>query len=122
MPPRIDSRFTIRWLLRCTVLALITIAVWSTLFSQFSGKLSYAPGENGSGELGVQNGRIKETPNALVVASLKKDDNSWLEDEGIKQNLEGWERRIYVVDAEGGSEGDLRVPENKGREAMVYLR
>ena len=50
-----------------------------------------------------------------MVASLKKDDTSWLQ-EGI-ENLEGWERNIYVVDGEG----NLKVPKNKGREGMVYL-
>ena len=115
MPPRIDSRIAVRWLLRCTILALTSIAVWSTLFSRFSDTSLHAPKANG-----VQK-ENKKVANALVVASLKKDDNSWLEDEGIQRNLEGWERRIYIVDTEGGGEGDLRVPMNRGREGMVYL-
>lgn len=60
----------------------------------------------------------KERPNAMVVVSLKSEDTSWLG--GL---LEDWERYIYVVDGEALKEGaKLRIPENKGREGMVYLR
>ena len=102
MPQRAE-RLAIRWLLRCTVLALIAIALWSTLYDDYPHGLESS--SNGTTDRG----------NALVVASLKTDDTLWLR-QGI-ENLEGWERNIYVVDGGGG----LRVPKNKGREGMVYL-
>jgi hypothetical protein len=58
--------------------------------------------------------------NAIVMATLRGDDNEWLD-----QVLPGWERFVYVVDAKEGErlgKGLLRVPKNKGREAMVFLR
>ena len=58
--------------------------------------------------------------NALVIASLKNEDTSWLD--GV---LPDWERFIYVADGEAleeGGEKGLKIPKNKGREGMVYLR
>jgi len=73
----------------------------------------------------LQNAEARNTPilkeergNALVVVSLKSEDISWLG--GL---LEVWERNIYVVDGGALKEGaKLRIPKNKGREGMVYLR
>ncbi|ORY13181.1 hypothetical protein BCR34DRAFT_275690 [Clohesyomyces aquaticus] len=50
---------------------------------------------------------------AVVVASQKKENATWL-DEYFPQ----WEKNIYRVD---DSSAPLTVPENKGRESMVYL-
>lgn len=50
---------------------------------------------------------------AMVVASMKKDDTSWL-----RQNFPDWSKSIYVVD---DKHAPLTVPYNKGRESMVYL-
>ena len=114
MPQRAE-RLAVRWLLRCTVLALIAIVVWSQFYDDPS--RGPAPGiidtwVNDTAPLAEGD---QSRGNALVVASLRKDDTAWLQ-EGI-ENLEGWERNIYVVDGEG----DLRVPKNRGREGMVYL-
>ncbi|KAF7541460.1 hypothetical protein G7054_g521 [Neopestalotiopsis clavispora] len=49
----------------------------------------------------------------IVVASLKKEDTSWL-----STHLPEWKANIYVVD---DSKAHLTVPINKGHEAMVYL-
>jgi Protein of unknown function (DUF3431) len=49
----------------------------------------------------------------LVMGRLKKDDVSWIE-----QDLPNLQTAIYVVDDESA---DLRIPKNKGHEAMVYL-
>lgn len=49
----------------------------------------------------------------LVVASLEAEDTSW-----ISTHLPDWYSHIYIVD---NPRARLRVPENKGREAMVYL-
>lgn len=49
----------------------------------------------------------------LVVASMTKENVTWLED-----YLTHWTKRIYVVDDPNSS---LTVPVNKGREAMVFL-
>ena len=121
MPQRAE-RLAIRWLLRCTILALIAIAIWSQLYDnrpRDPALTTPGKGENDttspSSDKEQQQQQQQERGNALVVASLKKDDTSWLR-EGI-ENLEGWERNINVVDGEGG----LKVPKNKGREGMVYL-
>ncbi|WEW57283.1 hypothetical protein PRK78_002748 [Emydomyces testavorans] len=52
-------------------------------------------------------------PKQLVVASLKSDNVSWLE-----ENLPDWHANVYVVD---DPKAKLMVPMNKGRESMVYL-
>lgn len=49
----------------------------------------------------------------IVVASLKKEDTSWL-----STHLPEWKANVYVVD---DSKAHLTVPMNKGHEAMVYL-
>ena len=59
--------------------------------------------------------KVVERGNALVVASLKGDDVEWLKDV-----QPGWEKNIYVANDDG--EKALRIPKNKGRESMVYLR
>ncbi|KAM3064734.1 hypothetical protein ACMFMF_011779 [Clarireedia jacksonii] len=51
---------------------------------------------------------------ALIVASIMQDDVSWLND----KQLSDWSKSIYIVDS---LQGNLTVPKNKGREAMVYL-
>jgi hypothetical protein len=50
---------------------------------------------------------------ALIVASLEKDDTSWLDD-----HLSDWKINRFVVD---NLSAQFTVPKNKGREAMVYL-
>jgi hypothetical protein len=52
-------------------------------------------------------------PKAFVVASQKKDNTSWL-----GEYFPDWEANIFVVD---DPRAQLKVPKNKGREAMVYL-
>ena len=49
----------------------------------------------------------------LVVASLEREDTLW-----IQQYLPDWKTYIYVAD---NPQAPFTVPENKGREAMVYL-
>lgn len=49
----------------------------------------------------------------IVVPRKKSEDLSWLEDE-----LPGVQRAVYVVD---DARAVLKVPRNKGNEAMVYL-
>jgi Protein of unknown function (DUF3431) len=49
---------------------------------------------------------------AFVVASVKKDDTSWI------AAFPEWSHHIYFID---DFYAYLRVPVNKGREAMVYL-
>lgn len=52
-------------------------------------------------------------PKALVVASMEKDETSW-----IHTHLSDWQVSRFVVDSESTH---FTVPKNKGREAMVYL-
>ncbi|KAJ5088997.1 Lipase class 3 [Penicillium argentinense] len=49
----------------------------------------------------------------MVVASMKRDDTSWLPD-----YFPDWSQSIYVVD---DTSAPLTVAKNKGRESMVYL-
>jgi hypothetical protein len=55
----------------------------------------------------------KEPPVEVVVASLSTEDTAW-----VHRYLPGWARSVYVVDDPSAR---LTVPQNKGREAMVYL-
>lgn len=50
---------------------------------------------------------------ALVIASLKHENTTWMNDA-----LLDWSKSIYFVDDPDAS---LTTPLNKGREAMVYL-
>jgi Protein of unknown function (DUF3431) len=49
----------------------------------------------------------------LVIGKLKEDDISWIE-----QELPDLQTAIYIVNDDSDS---LRIPKNKGHEAMVYL-
>ncbi|KAK2871881.1 hypothetical protein FQN49_002735 [Arthroderma sp. PD_2] len=49
----------------------------------------------------------------MVVASMKRENITWLHN-----YLLDWKKNIYVVD---DSTAELTVPQNKGREAMVFL-
>jgi hypothetical protein len=49
----------------------------------------------------------------MVVASLRSENITWLHD-----YLVDWRKNIYTVDDENAA---LPVPQNKGREAMVFL-
>ena len=60
----------------------------------------------------ARNGTRRRT--AVVVARSYTDDTTWLD-----KYFSQWEKYIYDVDDE---EADLKIPENKGRESMVYLR
>lgn len=60
----------------------------------------------------ARNGTRRRT--AVVVARSYTDDTAWLD-----KYFSQWEKNIYDVDDE---EADLKIPENKGRESMVYLR
>lgn len=50
---------------------------------------------------------------AVVVASQRTENATWL-----STYFPDWEKNIYAVD---DSTAELTVPENKGRESMVYL-
>lgn len=50
---------------------------------------------------------------ALVIASQKNDNTTWLQ-----HQFQAWRKSVYVVD---DKKADLNVPQNKGRESMVYL-
>lgn len=49
----------------------------------------------------------------IVVASMKRENITWLHN-----YLLSWTKNIYVVDDRNA---ELTVPQNKGRESMVFL-
>jgi hypothetical protein len=55
----------------------------------------------------------KKPPVELVVASVKRENTSW-----VHHFFPDWTRSVYEVDNYSAS---LTLPANKGREAMVYL-
>lgn len=128
MPSRIE-RLTRRWLLRVALLGTIAFAIWDSLSAWYPRQRARLQqvaqvGKSATSTM-VHNAEARNTPilerergNALVVVSLKSEDTSWLG--GL---LKDWERYIYVADGEALKEGaKLRIPMNKGREGMVYLR
>ena len=62
----------------------------------------------------VPNPAAQRSEVALVIASMKADDTSWVE----RYLPDSWHAQKYVVDDRSAP---LTVPANKGREAMVYL-
>ena len=72
----------------------------------------------GTSPVGSDSGKsevVKTEPEEkeLVVASLKGDDTSWLD-----EHFKDWKKNVYVVDDPTAS---LTVKKNKGREAMPFL-
>ncbi|KAL2201138.1 hypothetical protein P885DRAFT_25882 [Corynascus similis CBS 632.67] len=55
----------------------------------------------------------QEPPVEVVVASVSTEDTTW-----VHRFLPDWARSVYIVDDPSAK---LTVPQNKGREAMVYL-
>jgi hypothetical protein len=149
MPTRFE-RTIFRWLARVAILFVVTIALWhfatpssypldvdtTTLYQQQKAaqeaemEVQRIANEQ-AGITSTSNyvlptsvlAAAKEgrTDNAIVVASMQGDNTSWLDPEaGL---LPGWERNIYIVNKDTYEKSDrLRIPKNKGREAMVYLR
>ncbi|QSS53829.1 hypothetical protein I7I53_01211 [Histoplasma capsulatum var. duboisii H88] len=77
--------------------------------------------KNNSGSANGQ-ARLKSLPKngyghdqqvAVVVAGLRSSNTKWLSDA-----FPHWDKHIYIADDELSR---LRIPKNKGREAMVYL-
>ncbi|EXJ54232.1 hypothetical protein A1O7_09569 [Cladophialophora yegresii CBS 114405] len=62
---------------------------------------------------GVAKPASEEYTKTVVMARLKSEDISWVYNE-----LQSFNHSIYTVDDD---EAELRVPQNKGREAMAYL-
>lgn len=60
----------------------------------------------------IRNGTRRRT--AVVVAKSETDNATWLH-----QYFPQWEKHIYSVDVD---RAELKIPKNKGRESMVYLR
>lgn len=91
-----------------------TSADHKTPMQENSGKKE--DGKTGEGKVGTKKPDF-QTPlgkrTAVVVASQKTEDPTWLDEYFPK-----WEKYIYRVD---DSKTKLKVPKNKGRESMVYL-
>jgi hypothetical protein len=62
---------------------------------------------------GLVTSEKRPIPKTFVVASVEKDDTSWLH-----EYLPEWEVSRYIVDKPSAN---LTVPKNKGQEAMVFL-
>jgi hypothetical protein len=90
-----------------TVTILISTLLLRNTYGQYSASLDLlAPGPSGHTS-------PASPPYQFVVSSLKNDDTAWL-----GQNFPDWKTNVYVVD---DNAAPLKVPVNKGREAMVYL-
>jgi hypothetical protein len=86
--------------------ALIAIILLHLLY-----ELPFSPySKVGITSLGRPGGQVSK---AIVVASQTASNTSW-----VSENVPGWDIVKYVVD---DPEAALFVPQNKGREAMVYL-
>jgi hypothetical protein len=59
-------------------------------------------------------GNRRSRRTAVVIATTASENATWLDD-----YFPQWEKNIYSV---GDREAKLKVPQNKGRESMVYLR
>ena len=129
MPSRVE-RLTIRWLLRAALLGTIVIAIWGTLSSRYyQSQLSpaadavievHGTGPTAAHDADTAEGSVssQERGNALVIVSLKSEKVDWL-----KGVLGGWERNVYIVDGQALKQSSkLKIPKNKGREGMAYLR
>jgi hypothetical protein len=114
---------------RCTPrVAVVVLIIWLilALLIHFKEELWDALGEGdafndadlGLDDLGGDKGIARLKPvarrTAVVVASQKSENATWLE-----TYFPDWEKNIYAVDDQTAP---LTVPTNKGRESMVYLR
>jgi hypothetical protein len=122
MASRVE-RMARRWLLRVALLGTISFAVYSSLSSWYypeqANRQKGASTAQGGDLIGnKQNVGQAERGNAIVVAKMRSESTSWL-----GRVLPGWEPNIYVVDGAALiDDAKLRIPKNKGREGMVYLR
>lgn len=64
---------------------------------------------------GVAKGPAEDYTKTIVMARLESQDVSW-----VSQNLGQFNTSIYTVD-QNNSQPGLKVPKNKGHEAMAYL-
>jgi hypothetical protein len=96
---------------------IASVFLWALFYlatrfsSRFNPALQFTP----SGEQSKDGTSATSTPEEkeLVVASMARDDTSWLD------NFFGeWKKNVYVVD---DPTVRLTVSANKGREAMPYL-
>ena len=105
-------------------LAVLAVLVWAFIVLERPGLTSSKRVNHASTEhVGSESSTTSEAPagsttpasvsKQLVVATLKGDDTSWL-----FKRLTGWGTSIYVVN---DRDAPLTVPQNKGREGMVYL-
>ncbi|KAJ5831759.1 hypothetical protein N7474_000070 [Penicillium riverlandense] len=97
---------------------LTTIGIVLALYVLFFKTDTKNPARKERGSYAQQRGTDKPDAasgkqKALVVASMKDDDTSWL-----YEFFPDWTKSIYVVD---DKQAPLTVAQNKGRESMVYL-
>lgn len=112
---KVHSPFGARYVIRAAVLMLlIFILLLSYLYfdSPTASRpgTSILPSANDKSNSGVTTGGPHVE---FVVASMKQDDTSW-----FKKYIPRWKANVYIVD---DPKAALTVPQNKGREAMVYL-
>ncbi|KAF2643943.1 hypothetical protein P280DRAFT_392117 [Massarina eburnea CBS 473.64] len=78
-----------------------------------AGKVTVVDGVKVDGGESLKGGKGKARRTAVVVASQKSENTTWLE-----EHFPQWEKFIYHVD---DATAELTVVKNKGRESMVYL-
>ncbi|KAK8086446.1 hypothetical protein PG994_001420 [Apiospora phragmitis] len=99
-----------RVVVACAVLVCFSWFIWSL----YPGYPSFAPTSEAVVQIPLQQHPPTLREVDVVVASTKSDNTTWFHRHLPPQ----WQKSIYVVD---DPKARLRVPQNKGREAMVYL-
>ncbi|KAK8025040.1 hypothetical protein PG990_002863 [Apiospora arundinis] len=100
-------------LVRVVVACAVLVCFSWFIASLYPGFPSFAPSESVVA-IPLPHQRPKAREIDIVVASVKSDNTTWFHQHLPPQ----WQKSIYVVN---DPKAPLTVPQNKGREAMVYL-
>ncbi|KAK8134508.1 hypothetical protein PG984_006520 [Apiospora sp. TS-2023a] len=99
---------------RIVVACAVLVCFFWFICSLYPGYPSFGPASEAVVQIPLQHPRPPPREVDVVVASTKSDNTTWFHRHLPPQ----WNKSIYVVNDPKAS---LTVPQNKGREAMVYL-
>ncbi|KAK8129697.1 hypothetical protein PG999_002077 [Apiospora kogelbergensis] len=99
---------------RAVVACAVLICFSWFICSLYPGFPSFAPASEAIVAIPLQQQRPASREIDIVVASVKSDNTTWFH----RHLPSEWQKSIYVVN---DPKAPLTVPQNKGREAMVYL-